>query len=75
MKRGKFFLLSGLALLVISTLAGAFSQMIVEDILGIERAFGEEPLSIRLARCSIAGFALGLGLMLYGGWLKRKDGF
>ncbi len=70
-KKGKYFLLAGLALLVISILAGAFSEMIIEDILGIERAFGEEPLSIRLARYSLAGFVLGLGLMLYGGWLCR----
>ena len=72
MNNRKYFLWAGLSLLLISIVAITFSQVIVEDILGIERAFGEEPLSIKLTRYGLGGLVVGVGLMLYGSLLNRK---
>ena len=72
MNSRKHFLWAGLSLLLISIVAITFSQVIVEDILGIERAFGEEPLSIKLTRYGLGGLVVGVGLMLYGSLLNRK---
>ncbi|MCB9301375.1 MAG: hypothetical protein H6566_12050 [Lewinellaceae bacterium] len=72
MNSRKHFLWAGLSLLLISIVAITFGQVIVEDILGVERAFGEEPLSIKLTRYGLGGLAVGVGLMLYGSLLNRK---
>jgi H+/Cl- antiporter ClcA len=70
--KGKHILWAGLALLLLSVLAGAFSQVLVEDILRIERPFGEEPLSIQIARYALGTAAIGFALMLYGGWRNKR---
>ncbi len=72
MQKSKYYFWAGLALLILGIIAGAFGQLIVEDILGMERPFGEEPLSIKLARYGIGASALGAILMLYGGWRNKR---
>jgi len=63
-KSGVIFLLAGILL-------ASFSELIV-DIMQIERAFGQEPLSIQLVRYGLLIAVLGLGMMLYGGWRNRR---
>lgn len=63
----------GVILLLAGILLATFNELIV-DAMQIERAFGQEPLSIRLVRYGLLAAALGLGLMLYGGWKNRRAG-
>lgn len=52
--------------------AVSFSQIIIEDILEVERAFGEEPLSLSYIRAGLVCALAGAALLLYGGWRNRK---
>ncbi len=72
MKKGNYFLWGGLALLIVGAIAAAMSQFIIEDALGMERPFGEEPLSIQVSRYGLGVFLLGLALMVYVGWRNRR---
>lgn len=72
MKKGKQFIWAGLALLLLGTVGITMSQLIIESWLGVEREFGQEPLSIKTARYGMLAFAAGLGLMVYGGWRNRR---
>ncbi|MCO6475565.1 MAG: hypothetical protein J5I94_03035 [Phaeodactylibacter sp.] len=73
MTKGKYFLWVGLALLLIGIIALTMSQLIIEELLGMERQFGEEPLSIKAARYGLLFSAAGLGLMIYGGWRNKRQ--
>ncbi|MCB0597560.1 MAG: hypothetical protein H6557_35320 [Lewinellaceae bacterium] len=73
MTKGKHFLWAGLALLLLGAVAATMSQMIIEGLLGIEREFGEEPLSMKATRYGLLAFAAGLGLMIYGGWKNKRQ--
>lgn len=58
----KILLGLGIACLTLGIAAVLFSQAIIEDVLQIERAFGQEPLSLSFVRgglvCAIAGAVL-----------------
>ncbi|MCB9351572.1 MAG: hypothetical protein H6573_29335 [Lewinellaceae bacterium] len=72
MTKGKYFIWTGAALLILSVIAITMSQLIIEGLLGMEREFGEEPLSIKVARYGLLVFFIGLGLMIYGGWKNKQ---
>lgn len=73
MTKGKHFIGAGMALLVVGIIATTMSQMIIEELLGMERAFGEEPLSIKVTRGGLLSLALSLGLLIYGRWRNRQE--
>ena len=73
MTKGKYFIWTGAALLILSVIAITMSQLIIEGLLGMEREFGEEPLSIKVARYGLLVFVIGLGLMIYGGWKNKQQ--
>lgn len=73
MTKGKYFIWTGAALLILSVIAITMSQLIIEGLLGMEREFGEEPLSIKVARYGLLVFFIGLGLMIYGGWKNKQQ--
>ncbi len=73
MIKAKYLLWTGLALLITGVVASTLSQVIIESLLGIEREFGEEPLSIKVTRYGLLAIASGLGLMIYGGWRNKRQ--
>ena len=73
MTKGKYFIWTGAALLILSVIAITMSQLIIEGLLCMEREFGEEPLSIKVARYGLLVFVIGLGLMIYGGWKNKQQ--
>ncbi len=68
----QLFFRFGLFLLLAGVGAVGFSQLIIEDILQIERVFGEEPLSLSYVRAGLVCAAVGTALLLYGGWRNRR---
>jgi hypothetical protein len=72
MNKNKYWLWAGLALLLLGIIGLFFSQLIIEDWIGVERAFGEEPLSLQYTRAGGIAFLLGILLMVYGGWKNRR---
>ncbi|MCB0566837.1 MAG: hypothetical protein KDD01_20915 [Phaeodactylibacter sp.] len=73
MTKGKYFMWTGIALLILGVMAVTMSQLVIESLLDIEREFGEEPLSIKVARYGLLVFVIGLGLMIYGGWKNKQQ--
>ncbi len=73
MTKGKYFIWTGIALLILGIMAATMSQLIIEGLFGMEREFGEEPLSIKVARYGLLVFVIGLGLMIYGGWKNKRQ--
>jgi ABC-type Fe3+-siderophore transport system permease subunit len=63
---------TSVVVILLGTILATFSQIIVEDILGIERAFGEEPLSITVTEVGLVMLLLGVILFVYASWKKRK---
>ncbi len=72
MKKSKYWLLAGLALIITGSIGLFFSQLIIEDWLQVERHFGEEPLSIRTMRVGGIVFLAGIIAMVYGGWQNQR---
>lgn len=64
---------TGVATILLGTILTAFSEIIVEDILGIERAFGEEPISITVTEVGLVLLLIGVILLVYGSWKNRKN--
>ena len=64
----------GIVLLLIGILIASFSDVIAEDLLGFERSFGEEPISIKLVRGGLLTSLLGVVLMLWGAVKNKKAG-
>lgn len=72
MTRPKFFLAFGLGLLLLGLAAVFFSQLIIEDLLQIERPFGQTPLSLKFVRAGLLAALVGCLMMVYGGWRNRR---
>jgi len=47
--------------------------MIIEDILKIEREFGQEPLSLTFVRAGLISSLLGVGLLLFSAWRNQQQ--
>lgn len=62
----------GLILLLLGLILTFFSTTIIEDWLGIERAFLEEPLSVKVARAGLVMVVLGTALSIVGYFRKRR---
>lgn len=59
-------------LIFIGVIAIFFSQYIIEDILLIEREFGEEPLSLTYVRLGIFTATVGSGLLIWKTWKQKR---
>ncbi|MEQ8707278.1 MAG: hypothetical protein RIC19_25320 [Phaeodactylibacter sp.] len=73
MRNNKTFFAFGLLFLLTGIAAVFFSQMIIEDVLQVEREFGQEPLSLSFVRAGLAGAILGAGLLVFGAWRNRRQ--
>lgn len=73
MQNNKLLFGLGIILLLLGLAAIFFSQLIIEDVLRIERAFGEEPLSLSFVRAGLASTLFGAGLLTYAGWRNRRQ--
>ena len=62
----------GIPILLIGLILTFFSTTIIEDWLGIERAFLEEPLSVKVARIGFFMAILGVILSIIGFFRKKK---
>jgi uncharacterized membrane protein YidH (DUF202 family) len=63
---------TSVGLILLGTILTTFSQIIVENIFGIEREFGEEPLSITVTEVGLVMLFFGVILLVYASWKKRK---
>jgi hypothetical protein len=63
---------TSVVVILLGTILTTFSQIIVEDIFGIEREFGEEPLSITVTEVGLVMLFFGVILLVYASWKKRK---
>lgn len=73
MRNNTVFFAAGLFLLLLGVAAVCFSQVIIEDILQIEREFGQEPLSLTFVRAGLASSLIGTGLLFFGAWRNRRQ--
>lgn len=72
MRNNTDFFAFGLFLLLFGVAAVCFSQLIIEDILQIEREFGQEPLSLTFVRAGLVSSLIGAGLLFFGAWRNRQ---
>jgi hypothetical protein len=73
MRNNTVFFAFGLFLLLLGVAAVCFSQLVIEDILQIEREFGQEPLSLTYVRAGLVSSLIGVGLLFFGAWPNRQQ--
>lgn len=66
MPTSKKIMAAGALFLLLGILAVAFSQTLIEEVLEVEREFGEEPLSLSFVRGGLFIATMGAALLFYG---------